>query len=155
VEKERKEKKPPSSFCEEKSFSRSLLLFSAFFGIFFLLLHLFFQYTYSYWIFPSLDIPMHFLGGVWTAVFFVYFVKYSRFSSFFPFFYKSSPSFVALLGSFSIGFLWEIYQWIVKYITHFPLGLPYFYDTLLDIGMDVLGGACVALFFYLKKRKEK
>jgi hypothetical protein len=81
-----------------------------------------------YWIYPWLDIPMHFFGGL--VVVLGYYILRERI--------ERLPDSLAVVLAFVVvvGTLWELYE-------HF-FGIPpdrafWFSDTLLDFGMNILG----------------
>lgn len=102
-------------------------------------------YWHLYFHFPWLDIPMHFLGGLWVALYALawYYgaplLKKERGTLFTWMF--------ALSVSMLVGLLWELFELSVDTIIAFSqhnLG-----DTLLDLVMDALG-ACVSAYIFLR-----
>lgn len=102
---------------------------------------------YSIWWF---DMPMHFFGGFWEGLLFMWFFS----SDFLPFSWLKvhieqfdlkliikTLSFV-----FVIGILWEFFE----IYTHNYLGLDPFniVDTTSDIFFDLAGGAFAILYFF-------
>ncbi len=85
-----------------------------------------------YWKYLWLDIPMHLLGGVTTALgLSVY--TYGRNKT--PHFFSSILGYACF--AFCIGVLWEVFELVVG----FSIVDEYFiFDTFLDLCMDVLGG---------------
>jgi hypothetical protein len=83
-----------------------------------------------YWIYPNLDIPMHFLGGAVAALGYqskFFMGKYApRFS------FRLMPTIVFVVA---IGLLWEGYELVVG-----PVLSGHLTDTLIDLLMDTLGG---------------
>lgn len=99
------------------------------------LAHSFFWY-YTIWWF---DMPMHFLGGVWVSLFFVYiFFKEESFAKL---------ALKVMLSLFCIGILWEVFE----FATNNVIGRDPFnaLDTVSDIFFDLAGGF-FALFYFLK-----
>lgn len=94
-------------------------------------------YFYWYWIYRWIDIPMHFLGGVWVGLAALWFWYHSghidskRISM--------RPLVFVLLAGLGIGLLWEMYEYVLWYITEESLPSNYVADSILDIIMDVLG----------------
>jgi len=85
------------------------------------------------------DMPMHFLGGFWVALFFIFLLSKEDFSWKF--------TFKVLGGVFLIGALWEIFEVSVNLITvRENFDLP---DTFSDLFFDLLGGG--GALFMLKK----
>ena len=83
-----------------------------------------------YWIYPWLDIPIHFLGGAVVAL--------GTQSSLFKRIFKTSDiSFIkTLLIVLFVGTVWEVFEWRVGIVD----SIKYAFDTGLDICMDLLGG---------------
>ena len=94
-----------------------------------------FYWYYSIWWF---DIVMHFLGGFWVGLFFV-----------FLFLRKGNiPKFVYIIFlSLFIGVLWEAFEfWMHNIIAGIPFSIT---DPLSDILFDLVG-ACLAVFYFSK-----
>lgn len=98
-----------------------------------------------YWTMRWFDMPMHFAGGSWLAgmvAWWVYFrkgISPQRFSLLLG---------VCLLGAFSIGVVWEVYEAAVSFLTVGHMNnIP---DTLGDILFDILGGTTVAVLIWLR-----
>ncbi|MCD5382426.1 MAG: hypothetical protein LR017_03925 [Candidatus Pacebacteria bacterium] len=88
---------------------------------------------YLYWRFPWLDIPMHLLGGVAVALALLLLLQWiprmpRRYLALFP----------IVMGVLVVGLVWEVFEiW-----AGIPLIEPGFErDMLLDICMDIVGGA--------------
>jgi len=88
---------------------------------------------YLYWRFPWLDIPMHLLGGVAVALALLLLLQWMprmprRYLALFP----------IVMGVLVVGLVWEVFEiW-----AGIPLIEPGFErDMLLDICMDIVGGA--------------
>lgn len=129
-----------------------------------ILFHIVAIYKFWYWSYAWLDVPMHFLGGVWVALFFAWFSErvqrigfsYAR-ANFYGGFLMTL-SFVALFG---IG--WEFYEFLYdvflsrsrNYEFLLQLGAA---DTISDLFFDLLGGAVgfalVYCFLISKKRSS-
>lgn len=94
------------------------------------------------------DIPLHFLGGVFAAIVTVIFYRRN---------FKSKNKlfiFIAITsGAVLIGVSWELFEWILDNLV--PLfKLPHepnLNDTMSDLALDLLGGASIAMFFLRKK----
>ncbi|MBI4093951.1 hypothetical protein HY417_03225 [Candidatus Kaiserbacteria bacterium] len=85
-----------------------------------------------YWLFPSLDLLTHFLGGVWSALFF-YWVMIAS---------SRSPSVLSIIAYVLVlGVAWEVFELTVG----ISAGAHYARDTLSDLFMDFVG-ACVVVF---------
>lgn len=124
--------------------------------LFFLIavLHILATVNLWYWVFPWFDIPMHFLGGFWTAMVFVYFDRKFGFSVL-----EGKGFFVSLLliVSFAalIGVLWEFfefsYSFLIKFKNSSSIAQRGMADTLGDLFFDLIGGSVLAFitkFFY-------
>lgn len=147
--------------------SKSVLIFL----IAVLSLHILATFNYWYWTYLWLDIPMHFLGGFWTAMVFIYLISAYQFpvsgesfspkadqplaekQNFLPFFIVIL-SFVALIGIF-----WEFYEFLNdvflssrNYTQIFQQGAA---DTIADLFFDLLGGTVFIAIFRLFSRKLK
>ena len=95
-----------------------------------------FYWYNSIWYF---DMIMHFLGGVWVGLFFIYTLSVDEASL------KSLWQVVLL--TLLIGVSWEIYEFVVNnMIGRVPFDIL---DTLSDIFWDVAGGF-VSLFYFSK-----
>ncbi len=108
-----------------------------------------------------LDDLLHFSGGVWVALFFIYFafVKNHIFGDNTHFFTKL----IIILGFVAlVGVLWEFYEYLAdvyllkRHPLNFapnPLVLP---DTLFDLFLDLLGSVTAASLglIYLKRKLD-
>ena len=97
-----------------------------------------------YLIFPPLDVPTHFLGGVAITYFYRSAIKHSQnFTGDIPFGVQALFAF-ACTGTTTV--LWEFYENIVDYFldTHMVLGLT---DTLKDMFLGLLGALVLTIFF--------
>ena len=127
--------------------------------IFFILVINFFAnkfYWYSsIWYF---DMIMHFLGGFWIGLAFMWFSNQSfRLSPLSP---ESSPEskaltfklvFKILIFVLFIGISWEVYEILVNDIL--AKNSFNFLDTLSDIFFDLSGGLCAMLYLWKKLPK--
>ncbi len=125
------------------------------FLVFVLVFHAIATINFWYWQYFWLDIPMHFLGGFWAAMFSIWLS-----SKYFPnlwrggeklFFLISVLSFVAL-----IGVLWEFYEFINDiffsskgYSEIMQLGAA---DTIKDLFFDLFGGSVFLLIYRLRRK---
>ncbi|MDP3996182.1 MAG: hypothetical protein Q8P86_00620 [bacterium] len=113
-------------------------------------LHAFSIHFYFYWIFWWLDIPMHFLGGLFAGLVGLWTYLYSGVFS-----YDKQGRFrlvfAAVIGALVIGGFWEVYEYFTgqtyNAIRNYPL------DVLKDMVFDVLGGFVAA--FYVEKGLKK
>ena len=104
----------------------------------------FYWYSSIWWF----DMLMHFLGGLWLGLVFIWLFFGKEINS--KLFLK------IILGVFLIGFFWEIFEIIVNNFTikdSFNI-----LDTISDLCFDVAGGIFALWYFYFSKRimfKEK
>ena len=98
-----------------------------------------FYWYNSIWYF---DIIMHFLGGVWVGLFFIY--VFSRRS-------LDNLIFKVVLSVLLIGIFWEIFEFYVNNVVgRTPFNVV---DTLFDIIFDFFGGLLSVLYFLKKIMK--
>lgn len=103
------------------------------------LLHYFALDRAYYWTVPWYDIMMHFLGGLWVALFSLWVCASGKFS-FIPQRISWGKVLVVVL---TVGVLWELYE-IVFGLT-FVSDPEYWGDTTLDMVMDTAGGLVGAI----------
>ena len=97
-----------------------------------------------YWTVSWYDIMMHFLGGLWVALFLLW-VCATRKISFLP----QNLTFIQIISVvLVVGIVWELYELVFKLT--FTSDPEYWDDTVLDMIMDTLGG-CVGILFFNKK----
>lgn len=111
------------------------------------LTHIAAEFHFWYWKFLWLDIPMHFVGGVWLGLAGLWAWNHSAHVARFRERIRLSPNTVALASGILIGTVWELYEFIVwKYSGK---GFPYEYgrDVVLDLIMDTVG-AIVGIVVY-------
>lgn len=108
-----------------------------------------------YTTYPNFDVPMHFLGGMVAAIFFVLYFKKEL--------SKLSPLLIAvfLIGStIFAGIIWEFFEWgldhfLVPYVSWMRISQLGLEDTLGDIFVDFLGGTAIfLLYLYEEARKS-
>lgn len=107
-----------------------------------------------YWIYRWFDIPMHFFGGVWVGLAVLWLCFRSGYV-----WKETGPPLSALVigvvGGLLIGFVWEVYEFVVWQISGAGLPLNYVPDSLLDLVMDFLGSlVAYASFSLLRKDTE-
>jgi len=96
-----------------------------------------FYWYYSIWYF---DMIMHFLGGLWLGLVFIWLFWGKEFNL--KLFLK------IILGVLLISVLWEIFEIIFNNIL---VGDPFnFLDTISDVFCDLAGGT-FAIFYFLKR----
>ena len=99
-----------------------------------------FHWYSSIWWF---DMPMHFLGGLWVGILFIW-IFYGKKLDF-------SLIFKIIISVFLIGIFWEIFEIVVN---NFTLADPFnLLDTISDVCFDVAGGAFAIWYFYYISRK--
>lgn len=108
-----------------------------------------------YYLFSWLDIVLHFVGGFWFASLLFYVFYYSFRGSI------RAPVFLAFFilvsGTAFAGVAWEFFEFAMDamYVPFLGLGLSgkaLLADTLLDLLMDMAGGASAASFLLWKKK---
>lgn len=96
--------------------------------------HFFYWYN-SIWYF---DMLMHFGGGFWVGLFFIYI--FSSNQSF------SKIIFRVFLSVLIVGALWEVFEFFMNnVIGRVPFDI---FDTTLDIFFDLIGGLFSLLYFF-------
>jgi hypothetical protein len=101
-----------------------------------------FYWYFSIWWF---DMPMHFLGGFWIGLAFVFLFppKDSSMTSVFKIIF-----FVLLIG---VG--WEVFEiFFNNYLAQNPFNML---DTISDVFFDLSGGLCAILYLWRKQQKKQ
>lgn len=120
--------------------NKKFLKFIAFFIFFIFFLNFIaekFHLYYSLWYF---DMIMHFLGGAWLGIFFVFIfnIKELSFKNFLKIFF----------GVLFIGVLWELFEIVVNdALAKNPLNLS---DILSDLFFDLFGGFSMVYLLNVK-----
>ncbi len=117
---------------------KSLFSYSAFFIILIFVLNFIANKLYLYsslWYFDNI---MHFLGGFWLGLFFLWYF-YDKVFTTFPIKYF----FYTILGVFIVGLSWELYEIVVN--ASFAKNSFDLIDTLSDLVLDTLGGGLAYL----------
>ena len=92
----------------------------------------------SIWFF---DMPMHFLGGLWVGLFFIYLFWFKPLSS--------NLFIEIMMGVLFIGVSWEIFEFIfTNHIGQAPFNTL---DTISDICFDLAGGLFTILYVFRSK----
>lgn len=122
--------------------NKDFLLISSFFifPIIVFLINLYISiFTKIYIIHPSIDIPLHFLGGASVAFMFILFLRFFEEKG--QILVKNKLIYFILITSLVsfVAVLWEFWEFLMKSLFNLPwqLGLK---DTLLDLGIGILGG---------------
>lgn len=87
------------------------------------------------------DLIMHFWGGVWVTLFFIYIFSMLRPVSLGPWLILA-----VAFCTLAVGIAWELYEFLLNVISLTPFDA---WDTALDIVFDFLG-SLAAIFFYFK-----
>ncbi len=109
------------------------------------LFHLAAEQYYWYWQYRWLDIPMHFLGGVWlglAGIWVIYHIEWFKNIR-----DRTTPLLAALLAGLVIGILWEGYEFVVWQLAGNGLPIGYWEDTAKDIVIDIIGAYCGYLLY--------
>lgn len=130
------------TLIRQRIFNRAaLVIFGVFilnfFGIYLALYHLLWWY----------DMPMHFLGGLFTGLLVLYIVLRQKSIVCLP---NIKIILISLYFILAIGFAWELYEFFVKTII---VGEQFiFRDSISDLFFDLAGGI-EAMFIYLRHRR--
>jgi len=127
---------------------KTLFTFSSLFVVFIFFLNFIAGKLYWYSSIWWFDILMHFLGGFWLGMFFLWF------------FYKDLNNATLekkiflkiILGVLLVGFGWEVYEIIVNDI--FAKNTFDLFDTSLDMVCDLVGGVVAYYFFKNISKKD-
>lgn len=96
-----------------------------------------------FWIYPWIDIPIHIMGGLtlglWACA------VASRFNT--P--PKKAFAYIVIM-LLCVGFVWETWEYQVG-ITSGEFG--YWFDTVKDIGDDLLGGTLAAIVYATMRKR--
>ncbi len=110
------------------------------------------EHLFLYWTYRWLDIPMHFLGGTWVGLAGVWVWRYAGYvrpawSA------RGHVVTVACTTGLLLGIVWELYEYVVWYLTGTGLPANYLPDTELDVVMDVAGALTAGLLVSLAQRR--
>ncbi len=93
----------------------------------------FYWYSAIWW----LDMPVHFLGGVWLALAIIWLFPKE--------FLSSREIFKIIIGVLLLGILWELFEISVnESLLNNPFNIL---DTLSDLSFDLAGGLAGVLYF--------
>jgi len=125
---------------ERKKFPKSLLLLIFLIAIINTLAVMFSWY----WRIPWLDMPMHFLGGLFVGSVALWFYSQNVERRYF----RAFP--VSIGAVLIVGGLWEVFEFSVDTIVSVSEqnGIS---DTLSDIIFDIIGGTMAVVYFIFKK----
>lgn len=128
---------------KRKTLLKGLALFVSFIFILNFIAGKLYWYSSIWWF----DILMHFLGGFWLGMVFLWFLYHDLHKP-----HLSKDNFIKLiLGVLFVGFGWEIYEIIVNDLlakNTFDL-----FDTSLDMVCDLTGG--VTAYYFLNNISKK
>lgn len=111
----------------------SLILFISILNLIILKFHWYFSIWWS-------DMPMHFLGGFWLGLIFIWFLKPKNLTL--------NAIFKIILGVLIVSLLWEVFEILVNRATiQDPFNTL---DTLSDICFDLAGGF-ISIFYFVKR----
>ena len=124
--------------------------------IFILVIHILAIANSWYWTIGWLDMPMHFLGGLWVALFFFWILK----KRFVQVSQVLEGNFL-LLGILSLGFVsligigWEFYEFLYdKYLAKgLLLSQASITDTMTDLFFDWVGGLIAVLVYKIRRKR--
>jgi len=111
-----------------------------------------FAVTYNlFWYVREFDSLLHFLGGVFLSIFFLWFYF---FSGLFASSKRDLKHFliVSILGVVLVAVCWEIYE-LLTGEAEFGRS-EYSFDTVLDFIMDLLGALAACFYGYMKEWHE-
>ncbi len=97
---------------------------------------------YLYWTVPEVDIPIHFMGGLMSALFVLWFFRFSGIKESFR---------NAFLGVLAIGLVWEYVEIFFRVA---DITRDYWINAGRDLVSDVLGGV-VGYYIWKKLPEEK
>ncbi len=136
------------------------LKFIVSFLIFIIVVHALALANYWYWTYQWLDIPMHFLGGLWAAMAIIFLISNFQFpiskeflkENFFRFTIVIL-SFVILIGVFLelVEFLYDVFISSRGYVGFLQLGAA---DTMADLFFDLLGAFVFAVIYRVIANKK-
>lgn len=121
----------------KKSLLKHLVFLMFFIFIADFLAHKFFWYSLI-WYF---DMIMHFLGGLWVGLFFIYVVSFKKSIS-----YGINIFLNIIIATLIIGLLWELYEYYLNIVSGTDFILA---DTISDLLFDLFG-SIVAILYFLK-----
>jgi uncharacterized membrane protein len=114
-----------------------------------IILHLVGSYYSWYWKYPSFDIVIHVLSGLWVGLIILWLASIlGQINSLKE--YKVKSFLIAFLSAVLIGVVWELVEnfWQLTFIRDSQYGL----STALDILNDAIGGILAYLYFVRRKK---
>lgn len=101
---------------------------------------------------------LHFIGGIY-AFFFIRFIFYHTHK-----YHKTETAFLTKIaifvgGALILGVLWEWYEFIFVYrygaLGLYPKDVTLYYDTMVDLMLDLLGAISAGIYLIVKNGKNK
>lgn len=126
--------------------------------IFILVLHILATVNHWYWIYKWLDIPMHFLGGLWLAMIFFWLIH--------PHLdFKGHRAILVIVLSLAfvafLGVLWEFWEFVHDFFftKNLYFGNQFIIekriDVVKDLFFDLVGGLVLTLLFLFQVKSQK
>lgn len=117
-------------------------------GIHFLALQFF-----LYWILPWFDLLTHFWGGLFVGLLLLWLAYQSGYRiatlRMVGTFSTKRALVLVIAGMLVIGMLWEIYEYVARLYLGNPLEANYWFDTSIDMVMDVVGALVGFVVYHL------
>jgi len=127
-----------------------VLVFAAFIAVLVASLHIAASAFYWYWTMPWLDIPFHFLGGIFTSLLVFWFLRIKHVPRFLSNKQSGSGFFFLVIGvTMLISAGWEALENLAGVVNE----TDYIFDTSIDLAMDLLG-ALSAYYFAFSRFKD-
>jgi len=99
----------------------------------------------AYEVFPWIDIPMHFIGGISVGYMFVLFFRFFEEEDLIKIKNKFVFVLIVVCAVSMIAVLWEFWEFFMEMFFNLDWALGY-EDTLLDLFMGICGGFFVGVF---------
>ncbi|MBI2591529.1 MAG: hypothetical protein HYW34_02540 [Candidatus Brennerbacteria bacterium] len=111
--------------------------------------------------FDWIDIPLHFMGGIFAAMFSWWFGhRFTRFNIFHDDFFKNILILISVAAT--IGVLWEFFEFSFDYFVvsqarfnWLNLAQPSKADTMADLFFDILGGLTAGIILKIGSKRAK
>lgn len=116
--------------------------------LFIFFINFFASFVFSwYWTIWWFDMFMHFLGGIWVSLAFLW-LFYTRFVTLIGKEKTFTVFALVFFSVFAVAFLWEIFEFSID--TFITLKKQDIFDTLSDILLGLAGGMTGTLYFLYK-----
>jgi hypothetical protein len=102
--------------------------------------------NYWYFIYKSLDLVLHLMGGFWIAISVLWVIsiqKYIVFNTIYKFVY-------VVISVILVGIVWEVFE--LKTGNTFTTVSNYWRDTYTDMASNIIGGM-IAYFYFIRSLK--